>query len=442
MMNRRAGSAFARGLATMPGDITPSSAPRRTSNLPVSLTSFIGREKESNEIALLSEKHPLVTILGAAGIGKTRLALQIAQTLTGRYPDGVWLVELAPIHDPLLVPRIVSTAIGLRDEPQRPVVDMLCDYLREKSILIVLDNCEHLVEACARLADQILRTGLFVRMIASSREALDIPGEVTYHIPPLDVPESDPVPAWEFASEVDAVRLFLDRAAAALPSFSVSRDNIASIVKICRHLDGIPLAIELAAAKIKVLSVEQIEERLEDRFRLLTGRSRTTLERHQTLRAAIDWSYNLLSADEQALFRRLSVFIGGWSLRAAESVCGVEGLPDLLELLEQLINKSLVFTEESHAEVRYQMLETIRQYAYEKLVQQGESQAQHDRQLDFFLRLVEEAEPHLIRTEQLTWVKNTWTRIMKICVPPWNGRCIRSHPSLHYVCVRLWDVSG
>jgi len=396
---------FARGLAPMPGDITSSSVSRRTSNLPVSLTSFIGREEESNEIALLSEKHPLVTILGAAGIGKTRLALQIAQALDGTYLDGVWLVELAPIHDPLLLPRIVSTAIGLRDEPQRPVVDMLCDYLREKRILIVLDNCEHLVEACARLADQILRTGPHVRIIASSREALDIPGEVTYHIPPLDVPESDPIPSWEAASEVDAIRLFLDRAATALPSFSVSTENIASIVKICRRLDGIPLAIELAAAKIKVLSVEQIEERLEDRFRLLTGRSRTTLERHQTLRAAIDWSYNLLSADEQSLFRRLSVFIGSWSLPAAETVCSAEGSPEILELLEQLVNKSLVFTEESHAEARYQMLETIRQYAYEKLVQHVESQAQHDRHLGYFLHLAEEAEPHLIRTEQLTWLK-------------------------------------
>jgi predicted ATPase/DNA-binding XRE family transcriptional regulator len=396
---------FARGLAPLPGESFPLAGSRRTFNLPISPTSFIGREKEKNEIAFLSERYPLVTILGAAGIGKTRLSLQVAQARADSYPDGAWLVELAPIRDPLLLPRIVATAIGLRDEPQRPVIDMLCDYLHGKSLLIVLDNCEHLVEACAQLADRIVRTAPDIRILASSREALNIPGEVTYLIPPLEIPEIDPDFSLDTTCEVEAVRLFIDRAAAALPSFHASDENIGSIIRICRHLDGIPLALELAAAKVKVLSVEQLADRLEDRFRLLTGGSRTSLERHQTLRAAIDWSYNLLSPVEQALFRRLSIFSGGWSLTAAESVCGGNGTEEVLELLEQLINKSLVFAEELRGEVRYQMLETIRQYAFEKLVQQDEDSALRDRHFEYFLQLAELAAPHLIRDEQLSWLE-------------------------------------
>jgi predicted ATPase/DNA-binding XRE family transcriptional regulator/tetratricopeptide (TPR) repeat protein len=397
---------FARGLAPMPGVGAPLEASVRTSNLPVSPTSFIGRDKEKNEIAFLSERSPLVTILGAAGIGKTRLSLQVAQSQAASYPEGAWLIELAPIRDPLLLPRIVATAIGLRDEPQRPVIDMLCDYLHGKRLLIVLDNCEHLVDACAKLADRILSTAPSVRILASSREALNIPGEVTYLIPPLEIPEIDMVSSLDSACQVEAVRLFIDRAAAALPSFHASDENIASIVRICRHLDGIPLALELAAAKVRVLSVEQLAERLEDRFRLLTGGSRTSLERHQTLRAAIDWSYNLLSPDEQTLFRRLSIFFGGWSLPAAESVCSGDEPEGVLELLEQLINKSLVFAERKQGEDRYQMLETIRQYAFEKLVQHDEDQVLHDRHFKYFLHLAEQAAPHLVRDEQLSWLKH------------------------------------
>jgi predicted ATPase/transcriptional regulator with XRE-family HTH domain len=396
---------FARGLAPMPGTASPPVSSVRTSNLPVSPTSFVGREKEKNEIAFLSERYPLVTILGAAGIGKTRLSLQVAQSRSESYPDGAWLVELAPIRDPLLLPRIVATAIGLRDEPQRPVIDMLCDYLHGKRLLVVLDNCEHLVDACAQLADRIMRTAPSVRILASSREALNIPGEVTYLIPPLETPENEPVSDLDSACGVEAVRLFIDRAAAALPSFQASDENIASIVRICRHLDGIPLALELAAAKVRVLSVEQLAERLEDRFHLLTGGSRTSLERHQTLRAAIDWSYNLLSPREQTLFRRLSVFYGGWSLPAAESVCGGDEPEEVLDLLEQLINKSLAFAEEVRGEIRYHMLETIRQYAFEKLVQQAEDRALRDRHFEYFLQLAEQAAPHLVRDEQLSWLE-------------------------------------
>ena len=396
---------FARGLASMPGSVSTFAAARQTSNLPVSPTSFIGREKEKEQIAYLSGQSPLVTVLGAAGIGKTRLCLQVAQAQSGAYPDGVWLVELAPIRDPLLLPRIVATTIGLREEPQRPVIDMLCDYLHGRRLLIVLDNCEHLVDACAQLTDRILRTAPSARIIASSREALNIPGEVTYLIPPLEIPGSDPLLSLDSACQVEAVKLFIDRAAAALPSFRALDENIAAIIQICRHLDGIPLAIELAAAKIKVLSVEQIAGRLADRYRFLTSGSRTSLERHQTLRAAIDWSYNLLPPDEQALFLRLSIFNGGWSLPAAESVCEGGGQYDVLDRLEQLINKSLIFAEQVRGEARYHMLETIRQYAFEKLIQQEQDRAQHDRHLEYFLQVAEEAAPHLFRDEQLLWLE-------------------------------------
>src|SRR5512139_2627425 len=429
---------FARGLGPMPGGIPVPPPAKRASNLPLSPTSFIGREKEKNEIAFLSGQFPLVTILGAAGIGKTRLSLQIARAQSAMCPDGVWLIELAPIRDPLLLPRIVTTTIGLRDEPQRPVIDMLCDYLHEKRLLLVFDNCEHLVDACAQLADRILRTAPSVRMIASSREALNIPGEVTYLIPPLELPESDPPASLDTVCEVEAVRLFIDRAAAALPSFRASDENIASIVKICRHLDGIPLAIELAAAKIRVLGVEQIDERLGDRYRFLTGGSRTSLERHQTLRAAIDWSYNLLSPEEQSLFLRLSIFSGGWSLEAAEAVCGGDGQQDVLDLLEQLINKSLILAEEARGEVRYQMLETIRQYASEKLVQQKEDQIQHDRHLKYFLHLAEEAAPHLFCDEQLEWLDRLdLDRENLRGALDWSMKLGSSAPALR-LCTALW----
>jgi non-specific serine/threonine protein kinase len=322
------------------------------------------------------------------------------------YPDGVWLVELAPILDPVLVPRTTAIVIGLRDEPQRPVIDMLCDYLRDKRMLLILDNCEHLVGACARMSDRLLHAAPNIRILASSREALGIEGEVTYRVPSLGLPDLGHLPPVESLNQYEAVRLFIDRARSAIPSFAVTNENAPAIAQICYQLDGIPLAIELAAAKIRVLGVEQIAKRLDDRFRLLTGGSRTALERHQTLRAAIDWSYKLLPSTEQALFRRLSIFLGGWALEAAESVCAGESVKnaDILDLLEQLINKSLVLMEEAQGETRYHMLETMRQYANEKLVEAGESDALRDRHLTYFLELAEAAEPHLIRPEQLDWL--------------------------------------
>jgi predicted ATPase/class 3 adenylate cyclase len=380
--------------------------PSHPNNLPTQLTSFVGREKELADIQkLLSDTH-ILTLIGPGGTGKTRLSIQVASALLDRFPDGLWLVELAPILDPLLVPRLTAMTMGLRDEPQRPVLDMLCDYLREKQMLIILDNCEHLVDACARMADAVLHAAPHLRILASSREALGIGGEVTYRVPSLGLPNMQQLPPFASLSQYEAVKLFIDRAKSAVPTFSVTNENAPAVAQICHRLDGIPLAIELAAAKVRVLGAEQIAKRLDDRFRLLTGGSRTALERHQTLRAAIDWSYNILPIAEQVLFRRLSVFVGGWTLEAAESICadGSVKSAEVLDLLGQLINKSLVLMEAIQGQTRYSMLETMRQYASEKLVEAGESDMFRDRHLAYFLELAETAEPHLIRPEQLEWL--------------------------------------
>jgi predicted ATPase len=366
----------------------------------------VGREKELADVKRLLHSTHLLSLIGPGGTGKTRLSIQAASETLDQYPNGVWFVELAPILDPQLVPRTTAIAIGLRDEPQRPVIDMLCDYVRDKKMLLVLDNCEHLVDACAQLADRILRAGPNMRMLASSREPLGIGGEVTYRVPSLGLPDVNHLPSVESLSQYEAVKLFIDRAAAAVPSFVVTNSNAPALAQVCHHLDGIPLAIELAAAKIRVLSVEQIAKRLDDRFRLLIGGSRTALERHQTLRAAIDWSYNLLPPAEQTLFSRLAIFVGGWTLEASEAICegGSVKSEDVLTLLEQLINKSLVITEEAESESRFHMLETIRQYANEKLEEAGEAEQLREQHIAFFVHLAEEAESKLKGGEQLIWL--------------------------------------
>jgi len=373
-------------------------------NLPVQLTSFVGREKELSDVKRLLKDTHMLSLIGPGGTGKTRLSIQVAKDVLKGYPDGVWLVDLAPILDHLLIPRTTAITIGLRNEPKRPVIDMLCDYLNKKKMLIILDNCEHLVDACAQMAERILQAASNVQILASSREALGIAGEVVYRVPSLGLPDMDNLPPLESLSQYEAVKLFIDRATSAIPDFKVTNENAPALAQICHRLDGIPLAIELAAGKIGVLGVEQIARRLDDRFKLLTGGRRTAMERHQTLRAAVDWSYNLLPPEEQTLFRQLAVFLGGWTLEAAESVCGDDSGNDVLEYLEQLINKSLVVTKDESGTSRYRMLETIRQYANEKLVDSGESEALRKRHLEFFLSLAETAEPHLIRHEQLEWL--------------------------------------
>ncbi|HEX5810115.1 MAG TPA: helix-turn-helix domain-containing protein, partial [Anaerolineales bacterium] len=416
--DREAWLRFARGLRRFPEKSADSISSKLLTNLPTPLTSFVGREKEQGEIKHLVAKNRLVTLSGPGGIGKTRLLTQSASGLLTQYSDGVWLVSLAPILDPQLVPRTTALAIGLLEEPRRPVIDMLCDYLHDKKMLILLDNCEHLVEACAQMADRLLHACRRICILASSREVLGIPGEVTYRVPSLSLPDTYRALSPDSLNRYESVRLFVERATSAVPAFTVTAKNAPSLAQICHHLDGIPLAIELAAAKVRVLSLEQIAARLENRFTLLTGGNRTALERHQTLQAAIDWSYNLLSPAEQILFRRLSVFIGGWTLEAAEAICGdgadsglVSG-DKVLDLLEQLINKSLVIAEEMQGKtalplerpLRYRMLETIRQYGNARLVDSGESNTLRDRHLNYFLEQAETGEPHLLQREQLEWL--------------------------------------
>jgi predicted ATPase/class 3 adenylate cyclase len=378
-----------------------------SNNLPVQLTSFIGREKEIGEVKRLLNEKRLVTLTGSGGTGKTRLALQTAADLLDSFPNGAWLVELAPLSDPDLVPQAVASALGVREQPGRSMQDTLTDYLREKKLLLILDNCEHLIEACAVLADMLLHACPGLKILATSREALGIAGEVPFRVPSLSTPDTGHLPPIPTLLQYEAVRLFSERAATVFPSFTVTDDNASALSRVCRRLDGIPLAIELAAARVRMLSVEQIAARLDDCFRILTGGSRTALPRLQTLRALIDWSYDLLSESERLLLRRLSVFAGGWLLEAAEAVCAdeVAGM-DVLGLLTQLVNKSLVVVDyEQEQDARYRLLETVRQYACEKLAETGEGERVRTRHLAYFLQFAEEASPHLFRTEQLDWLR-------------------------------------
>ena len=344
-------------------------------NLPIQLTSFVGRDQEMSEIADLLHQSRLVTLTGVGGSGKTRLALQVGAEVLEEFPDGVWLVELAPLADPHRVPEAVAGALSVHEAPGHPLLEVLRDFLRSKHLLIVLDNCEHLIEACAQLADEILRAGPGVRILATSREALAIAGESAFQVQSLSLPATAAPSAAE-AAPAEAVRLFCDRASAARPGFALDDQNAASIVRICQRLDGIPLALELAAPLVRGLGPEQIASRLDDRFRLLTGGSRTALPRQRTLQAAIDWSYKLLSDQEQLLLRRLAVFSGGWTLEAAEAVCGTDGLErkQILDLQLRLVEKSLVISDTTGPRPRYHTLETIRQYAQEHLHESGETE--------------------------------------------------------------------
>jgi predicted ATPase/class 3 adenylate cyclase len=390
-------------------------------NLPQQLTSFIGREQEMAEVKQLLATTRLLTLAGSGGTGKTRLALQVAADLLPEYGDGVWLVELAPLADPDLVPQAVATALGVREVPGEPLAQTLLDSLKPKRLLLVLDNCEHLLAACSTLADTLLRGCPGVCILSTSREGLNIGGETTYRLPSLSLPDPRHLPSTlESLSQYEAVRLFIDRALAVLPAFTVTNQNAPAVAQVCCRLDGIPLAIELAAAWVKALPVEKLNERLGDMFRLLTGGSRTALPRQQTLRALIDWSYDLLSEPERALLRRLSVFAGGWTLEAAEAVCGgvaagcsspavsggkptgtdtrqptADSLDDVLGLLTRLVGKSLVGYEEQEGEARYRLLETVRQYARDRLLESGEGETVRARHRDFFLALAEIAEPLL-----------------------------------------------
>jgi predicted ATPase len=374
-------------------------------NLPAQMTSFIGRHAEIADIRSVLRKQRLVTLTGSGGAGKTRLSLEVAASSMNEFPAGAWLIELAPVADPALVAHTMLSVLNLREERQRTALETLIDYLRPKTILLVLDNCEHLIDACAQICDALLLACPSLHILATSRESLGIAGELGYRIPSLDVPDPTQLPAREELEKVDSIRLFVERAVTAKPGFVLTEDNASFIARICSRLDGIPLAIELAASRVKVLAPGEIARRLDDRFRLLTGGSRTSLPRHQTLRAMMDWSYSLLSEDEKALFRRLSVFAGGWTLEAAEAVCEGGGSP-VLDLLTRLVDKSLVIIDESTGEIRYRRLETIRQYSRERFLETAEVQIIKDRHLEFFTSFAERVDENLKRGEQLFWQKH------------------------------------
>lgn len=359
-----------------------------STNLPLALTSFIGRERELAQIKRLLSTTRLLTLTGAGGCGKTRLALQVASDLEDDFADGVWLVDLAPINDPPLVPRVMSDVLGIRETLGTPLIDTLVESLGSKTLLIVLDNCEHLIDPCARLVESVLRTCPHVKFLATSREPLAAAGETTFRVPSLGLPDSDQLPPVDTLANVEAVHLFVDRAIAARSDFRLTDGNARAVTQICLRLDGMPLAIELAASRVTSLSVEKIAARLDDRFHLLTSGGRTVLPRQKTLQATVDWSYDLLSLQEQMLLCRSSVFAGGWTLEAAEEVCSGDGVDaeSVLGLQSQLVDKSLVIAEEHEGAVRYHLLETIRQYAYEKQSQRGLAARWRDRHLAFFLK--------------------------------------------------------
>jgi predicted ATPase/transcriptional regulator with XRE-family HTH domain len=377
----------------------PNPAPRH--NLPLSLASFVGRETELEAIRTALADARLVTLVGAGGSGKSRLAVEVGRGLTADYPDGVWLVELAPLADPELLPHVVAGALGLALAATGSPLATLVAALEPRQLLLLLDNCEHLIDASARLAEALLQRCPTVRILATSREGLGITGEVRWRVPPLAVPPDDAARPIVEVTEYAAARLFVERARAALPTFDPG-EQAAAIAHVCRRLDGMPLAIELAAALTPVLSAEQIATRLDRRLDLLAGGSRTALPRQQTLRAAIDWSYDLLLEPERRLLRRLAVFSGDWTLEAAETVCS-GGADDVLELLGRLVAKSLVQVDDG-GHVHYRLLETIRQYALEKLEGSGEAASMHERHLDWFVALAERAEPHLIGADQVVWL--------------------------------------
>jgi predicted ATPase/class 3 adenylate cyclase len=392
------------------------SATTHRTNLPEQLTSFVGRERESTELHALLEHHRSVTLIGSGGSGKTRLMLHVGAELLGGHADGVWLVELAPITDPGLVVREVARALGTSEEPGRAVLETLIDFLRSKSLLLLVDNCEHLIDAAADLVGRLLVGCPGLTVMASSREALGIPGEAVFQVPSLSLPvvagpdehERPSEHRLERAMGSEAVRLFVERAAAALPAFSLTSANADAVVEICGRLDGIPLAIELAAARVPVLSVDDIARGLGDRFRLLTGGRRTAVPRQQTLQALIDWSWDLLDDADRRRLAELSVFAGGCSLDAAVAVTGIaadEGVRriETIDGLTHLVERSLLVAEHRDP-TRYRLLETIRQYARDRLTAAGRAVVVRDRHLGFFFDLVLEAEPALFGPDMIPWL--------------------------------------
>ena len=396
--------------------VTPPAPPRlerSAGRLPQPLSSMVGREREAVEVCERLATTRLVTLTGAGGVGKTRLAIRVAGEIQPQFPDGIRFVDLTPLADPALVPHLVATALGLQEAPGQPLFEVLAEHLQSRALLLVLDNCEHVVAAAAALAHTLLAAAPDLRILATSRQALEVAGEVAWRVPSLAVPGNDtPAPEAAHWQEYAALRLFVERASQARSDFVPTPQNLPLIARICRDLDGIPLAIELAAARLKALSTEHLAARLDDRLNLLASNSSTAPPRHRTLRAALEWSYASLSEPERTLLHRLAVFTGGWTLETAEAVCADtadEGSDDerarvapgaVLDLLTQLVGKSLVVYEEEHGAGRYRLLETVRQFSRERLAASGEEAAQRRRHATYFRELAVALRPRLIGAEQ------------------------------------------
>jgi predicted ATPase/DNA-binding SARP family transcriptional activator/DNA-binding CsgD family transcriptional regulator len=393
---------------SLPGDPRaarplPDPPPGARHNLPAARTSFVGRERELVEVKRALATTRLLTLVGAGGAGKTRLALEAARDLAPLYADGTWLVELAPFSDPALVPQTVAHALGVREQPGQPLAETLVNALRRQEALLILDNCEHLIDAVALLVQRLLDACPYLRMLATSREPLGVVGEMAWQVPPLSSPETGQARTIEELERFEAVRLFVERALHRPSAFALSPRNVAAVAEICQRLDGMPLAIELAAARVGTLAVEQISERLGNSLKLLTGGARTATPRQQTLRGALDWSYDLLDGEERKLLRRLSVFVGGWTLEAAEAVGGSE----VLDPLSRLIDKSLAVAEGADGGVRYRFLEPVRQYAEEKLAapaRTAERDEARRRHATYYIRLAEAAGEGLKGLDQVSWL--------------------------------------
>jgi predicted ATPase/class 3 adenylate cyclase len=434
---------------SLPSDFPPLRSPEGLpNNLPRELSSFIGREAAIRDVKELLNSTRLLTLTGAGGCGKTRLAIEVAYDVLPEYESGVWLVELAALTDASQVPQAILNVLKLHEELGRPATQTLTDYLRNLHCLIVLDNCEHLIEACAQVTNELLTHCAKLHILATSREALGIGGERSWQVPSLATPADTTHMSLECLAEFESIRLFVDRALTTHGDFQLTEDNAGAVTSIVQRLDGIPLAIELAAARTKALTVEQLSARLDDRFRLLTGGSRTALPRQQTLEATIDWSYNLLSGPEQLLCRRLAVFAGGWTLEAAEHVAAGNGIEDyeIMDLMSQLVDKSLVQYEQSHGEGRYRFLETVRQYCRDKLFDSEEALTLRRRHMDYYRALVAKIEPLLGGAEQVHWMQRLglehdnlrsafeWSQ----AEPDGPELALRLAKSLH----RFWEVRG
>jgi predicted ATPase/DNA helicase HerA-like ATPase len=375
-------------------------------NLPTEVTSFVGRQKEIDEVRRLLYAARLVTLTGPGGVGKTRLALRAVAGLEREVADGVWFVDLAPLEDGQLLTHTIAAAVGVRDESAGEVTATLLEYLADKQLILVLDNCEHLVDACAALCDSLLRAAPGPRIMATSRQSLGIAGEHLMVVPPLSIPEPDQaqLPAAELAA-YDAVALFIQRATAVSPSFQLTESNASAVARICAMLDGIPLAIELAAVRLRSLSVDQVQQRLEDRFQLLTAGSRTAVPRQRTLRSLIYWSYELCTAEERVLWARASVFAGDFDLAAAEAVCAGADVPaeDVMDILDGLIDKSILSTTEQDGALRYRMLESLRAFGLESLATSDDRSEMLRRHRDYYARLAAEASEQWFGPDQVSW---------------------------------------